>query len=78
MLEEVTGKKHPRDKPLDTSRIASIRMGTTVCATFHALHHIDLHASSNVYSEVLCDQPQCFNLARRQQLPLTLAAGASF
>ena len=32
VLEEVTGKKHPRDKPLDTSRIASIRMGTTVRA----------------------------------------------
>ena len=30
VLEEVTGKKHPRDQPLDTSRIASIRMGTTV------------------------------------------------
>ncbi|CAK0741638.1 hypothetical protein CVIRNUC_001340 [Coccomyxa viridis] len=30
VLEEVTGRKHPRDKPLDTSRIASIRMGTTV------------------------------------------------
>jgi len=30
VLEEVTGRKHPRDQPLDTSRIASIRMGTTV------------------------------------------------
>ena len=30
VLEEVTGKKHPREHPLDTSRIASIRMGTTV------------------------------------------------
>ena len=30
VLEEVTGKPHPRDKPLDTSNIASIRMGTTV------------------------------------------------
>lgn len=30
VLEEVTGKPHPRDAPLDTSRIASIRMGTTV------------------------------------------------
>lgn len=30
VLEEVTGQPHPRDKPLDTSRIASIRMGTTV------------------------------------------------
>ncbi len=28
ILEEMTGKKHPRKHPLDTSRIASIRMGT--------------------------------------------------
>lgn len=27
---QVSGKKHPRDVALDTSRIASIRMGTTV------------------------------------------------
>lgn len=25
-----TGIPHPRDKPLDTARVASIRMGTTV------------------------------------------------
>jgi hypothetical protein len=30
VLEEVIGKPHPRDKPLDTTNIASIRMGTTV------------------------------------------------
>ncbi|KXZ56217.1 hypothetical protein GPECTOR_1g189 [Gonium pectorale] len=30
VLEEVTGLPHPRQLPLDTSRIASIRMGTTV------------------------------------------------
>eukprot|EP00775_Hariotina_reticulata_P006718 gene6718-6939_t len=30
ILENVTGKPHPRDVPLDTTRIASIRMGTTV------------------------------------------------
>ena len=30
VLEEVTGRAHPRDVPLDTSRITSIRMGTTV------------------------------------------------
>lgn len=30
VLEEVTGMEHPRDRPLDTSRITSIRMGTTV------------------------------------------------
>lgn len=30
MLEQETGVPHPRDTPLDTSRIASIRMGTTV------------------------------------------------
>ena len=32
VLEQVTGRPHPRDAPLDTSRIASIRMGTTVRA----------------------------------------------
>jgi 5-oxoprolinase (ATP-hydrolysing) len=30
VLEDETGIPHPRDQPLDTSRIASIRMGTTV------------------------------------------------
>jgi len=30
VLEIETGSPHPRDRPLDTSRIASIRMGTTV------------------------------------------------
>jgi hypothetical protein len=30
VLEEVMGRELPRDTPLDTSRIASIRMGTTV------------------------------------------------
>lgn len=30
VLEEETGLAHPRDKKLDTSRITSIRMGTTV------------------------------------------------
>ncbi len=30
VLEEVTGQSHPQDAPLDTSRIAAIRMGTTV------------------------------------------------
>eukprot|EP00879_Flechtneria_rotunda_P005621 GHRR01005917.1.p1 GENE.GHRR01005917.1~~GHRR01005917.1.p1 ORF type:complete len:999 (+),score=358.22 GHRR01005917.1:340-3336(+) len=30
VLEEATGVPHPRDVPLDTSRIGSIRMGTTV------------------------------------------------
>src|SRR5690606_8985543 len=30
ILEEVTGVAHPKDRPLDTSRIQSIRMGTTV------------------------------------------------
>ena len=32
VLEEVTGQPHPRDAPLDTSNLASIRMGTTVCS----------------------------------------------
>jgi hypothetical protein len=30
VLEEATGQPHPRTVPLDTSRITSIRMGTTV------------------------------------------------
>jgi 5-oxoprolinase (ATP-hydrolysing) len=30
ILEQETGIPHPRDVPLDTSRIESIRMGTTV------------------------------------------------
>ena len=30
ILEQVTGQPHSRDEKLDTSRIASIRMGTTV------------------------------------------------
>lgn len=30
ILEEVTGKSHPRDMPVDTTHILSIRMGTTV------------------------------------------------
>lgn len=30
ILELATGIKHPRDKPLDTSRLELIRMGTTV------------------------------------------------
>ncbi len=37
MLEEVTRKPHPRDAPLDTSRIDAIRMGTTVGAGFSIL-----------------------------------------
>ena len=57
VLEEVTGKKHPRDKPLDTSRIASIRMGTTVSATPHGLHHIDLHTSRHSHLGMRCNVP---------------------
>ena len=30
ILEEVTGKSHPRDAPVDTTHIDVIRMGTTV------------------------------------------------
>lgn len=30
MSMQVTGKPHPREDKVDTSRIASIRMGTTV------------------------------------------------
>ena len=32
---QVSGTAHPRDKPLDTSRIGSIRMGTTVRSGRH-------------------------------------------
>ena len=32
LLEEFSGSKLPRDKPVDTTRIAAIRMGTTVRA----------------------------------------------
>lgn len=50
VLEEVTGKEHPRDKPLDTSRIESIRMGTTVLSlgfnTQHNLHGMPVQAPS--------------------------------
>lgn len=30
VLEQETGIPHPRGRPLDTSRVAAIRMGTTV------------------------------------------------
>ena len=40
VLEEVTGRPHPRQEPLDTSRIASIRMGTTVRAGRAACHSL--------------------------------------
>ena len=50
ILEEVTGSKHPREEPLDTSQIESIRMGTTVslgpCGDVQKCLHIaarDLH-----------------------------------
>jgi Hydantoinase/oxoprolinase N-terminal region len=33
ILEQETGQPHPRGQPVDTSRIASIRMGTTVRIT---------------------------------------------
>jgi N-methylhydantoinase A/oxoprolinase/acetone carboxylase beta subunit len=33
VLEQVTGEPHPRDAPLDTSRIDAIRMGTTVSSS---------------------------------------------
>lgn len=38
VLEIVTGLKHPKDMPVDTSRISVIRMGTTV-ATNALLEH---------------------------------------
>ena len=45
VLEEVTGKKYPRDQPLDTSRVASIRMGTTV--RVFCLAELSCHSSSS-------------------------------
>ena len=38
VLEMVTGLKHPKDKPVETSSISVIRMGTTV-ATNALLEH---------------------------------------
>jgi hypothetical protein len=37
VLETCTGLPHPRNSPLDTSRIASIRMGTTVRAQLSSM-----------------------------------------
>ena len=43
ILEQLTGQKHPRDEKLDTSRIASIRMGTTVsCCVTYTNHRLDV------------------------------------
>ena len=53
VLEEVTGQAHPRQEPLDTSRITSIRMGTTVqpdalpANAWAAAAHCGLHAHSS-------------------------------
>ena len=41
VLEVETGVPHPRDKPVDTSRIASIRMGTTVSWHWHCCDEVD-------------------------------------
>ena len=38
VLEQETGVPHPRDRPLDTSKIASIRMGTTVRESGYIRH----------------------------------------
>jgi hypothetical protein len=43
VLELETGIPHPRDQPLDTSRIASIRMGTTVSILFIVICTTHLH-----------------------------------
>lgn len=42
ILEQETGIPHPRDVPLDTSRIESIRMGTTVGLVCVYLHIIGI------------------------------------
>ena len=51
ILEQVTGQPHPRDQKLDTSRIASIRMGTTVATNAllvrGAIHQRALHGHDN-------------------------------
>jgi hypothetical protein len=43
ILEEVTGAPFPRQQPLDTSRIGSIRMGTTVRSQNAPLHQHRQH-----------------------------------
>ncbi len=40
LLEEITGIAHPRSHPVDTSRILSIRMGTTV-SVWQGLHSVE-------------------------------------
>jgi 5-oxoprolinase (ATP-hydrolysing) len=48
VLELETGIPHPRDQPLDTSRIASIRMGTTV-------RYSDIHGKELWSHSYVCD-----------------------
>lgn len=55
ILEEESGVPHPRGQPVDTSRILSIRMGTTVCCwsqfTFKSsslCHHARQQATSSL------------------------------
>lgn len=52
VLEEVTGKPHSRDAPLDTSRIDAIRMGTTVrcCSWTNKSHYEALGNLSQLFA----------------------------
>lgn len=54
ILEQLTGNKHPRNEKLDTSRISSIRMGTTVSAAA-----IQLLQCSNVFQALLLCHKCC-------------------
>ena len=58
ILEQLTGKKHPRDEKLDTSRISSIRMGTTVRIE-HAGILLPKHPQAAVYMLQCCSKPFC-------------------
>lgn len=51
ILEQETGIPHPRDVPLDTSRIESIRMGTTV------------RLSVGVFEYIMCNVAQLMQVA---------------
>ncbi len=70
ILEQLTGKKHPRDEKLDTSRISTIRMGTTVRIDVQPLL-LPTHTQAAVYTLQCCSKPLC------QQHVLTSAVTCS-
>ncbi len=53
ILEQLTGKKHPRDEKLDTSRISSIRMGTTVSIEHAATSIANTYTSCCLHAAML-------------------------